>query len=159
EIDELSKIEKRVDLDLAKIYGKHDISGIYSSLEKYTYTLNQKESGHLRDQIKAKINQPGTEDKRYIAKLWRDLALLDLAFAGIKVGYNGVGNGGDGATANIMMKEAQQAMQKARELDDKNEDLSQLDKILQEVNGKIPAAITKQGNSGLNNPFGIKNWH
>lgn len=158
QLSDLDKVAKRINEDLGKIYGKHDIPKLFKELEEHTYKLNQQSIGKLRDRINAKLASPGTDDKQYIAKLNRDMAMIDMAFAAIKVGYNGVGNGNDGASAAIMMQEALARLQTAKSLDAKNEDQAQLEQLAQELGKKVPVAVQKQGQSTVNNPFGVKNF-
>jgi hypothetical protein len=154
EIKDLDKEAGRVCADIEQIYGKHDIHAIFKKLAEYTPALKQNVMGHLREQIIAKIQKGGIDDPRYYAKLNRDVALIDLAFA------SGESRGSlpSGANADIMLKDAQLRLQKARELDDKNEDLPQLELIAQQMGGMVTNAINKQGQNGIANPFGITNW-
>lgn len=155
EAADLQKIGERIDASMNKIYGRHDMAEIYKELQEYTYKLNQHDVSKLRDQIKATIQKPGSSDPRYVAKFYRDLALIDLVFAGIKVGYNGVGSGGDGSTAAIFYQEAVAALREARRLDGGNQDLDQMDKIARDLSSLIPQKENAQWNSTVNNPLGV----
>jgi hypothetical protein len=143
EINDLNWVEQRIELNLQKIYGKHDITGIYRSLEDFTYRLNQKAVAELRADVKERLQNPGIANPQFNGKLWRDLAIIDLAFAGTKVGYNGIGRGGDAVSAKILLDEAQIALQKSGQVDGKNEDLPQLNKIAKEIGRLIPETPKK----------------
>lgn len=155
EIEGLNTVGKRLDESLEKIYGRHDIPALYKEVQEYTINLNQKTMGKVRDQIKATIKSPGTDDPRFVAKFYRDLALIDLAWAGNKIGDNGVGSGRDGESAMRMLGEAKLALQKARELDPspKKEDCDQLDAIFKRLESKVGVAIQAQWADNLFNPL------
>jgi len=156
EVGELDKVGQRIDGDLTKIYGSHDISGATKELQEWIFKLNQKDADKLiRQQIKATIANPGTTDQRYIAKQYRDLAMIDLAWAGVKVGYNGVGSGKDGASAAIFYQEAVAALRQAKAIDASNPDNPQLDTIAQDLGKQIPQAEGAQWSNSTNNPLNV----
>ncbi|HEY9870603.1 MAG TPA: hypothetical protein V6D08_15665, partial [Candidatus Obscuribacterales bacterium] len=163
EVAELEKVGKRIDGSLAKVYGEHDISGAMKELQEWIYKLNQRDADKLiRQPIKARIANPGARDDKYInntymAKLYRDLALIDLAWAGVKVGYNGVGEGKDGASAAIMYQEAVAALRQAKALDPNNPDIPQLERIAQDLGKIVPQAQSSQMSNPTFNPLNVEN--
>ena len=158
EVNGLNQVEQRVQDDLNKIYGKHDINAIYNVLEPYAHNLNQDVMANIRNQVKATIANPGTNDRQFQAKFYRDLALIDLAFAGYMVNYRGVGKVSDGASASIMYQEAQSALRQAQALDGNNPDLPQLQQIARDIGRLVPGKLAAQGQSTINNPFGVTGW-
>ncbi|MBI4533046.1 MAG: hypothetical protein HY711_03785, partial [Candidatus Melainabacteria bacterium] len=87
EIDDLEVVGKRVDKDLERIYGRHDIAGIYQLLKETVRPADTKDvDTYIKEPLRKKIGDGGTSDPRYLAKLHRDLALVTLAQAGTKVG-------------------------------------------------------------------------
>jgi hypothetical protein len=163
EVAELEKVGKRIDGNLAKVYGEHDIPGAMKELQEWIYKLNQRDADKLiRQPLKARIANPGARDDKYInntymAKLYRDLALVDLAWAGIKVGYNGVGEGKDGASAAIMYQEAVAALRQAKALDPNNPDIPQLERIAQDLGKTVPQAQSSQMSNPTSNPLNVEN--
>ena len=133
EADDLSQLEKRVDASLSKIYGKHDIATAYKSVQEVAHISLDKFDKFVRQEILHKLDLFKTDgDKQFLAKLHRDLALCDLAIAGVKVGHNGIGSGQDPFVATII-QEAQSHLEKARELDAGNEDTPQLEQLAQAI--------------------------
>ena len=155
EIDDLEKMGKRTDASLEKIYGKHDIPEITKELEEWLNLLNQGDATKVRMSIKATIANPGVTDPRYVAKFYRDLALIDLAWSGVKVGHNGVGSGADGEAAALMYAEAIEALKQARALDADNPDLEQLDALAQDLGKIVPEKKAAQWRNPNNNPLNV----
>jgi hypothetical protein len=157
ELADLDKVEKRIDCGIERIYAKHDIPTRLKEIQEYTIKLQQQTMAKLRDQIKATLAHPNTDDKRFLAKMYRDLALIDLAFAGNKLGYNGVGKVKDGMSADVMLGEAKLALEKARDLDPdpKKEDWAQLDKIEKEMEKSVSGAIKAQWANDKMNPLNV----
>ncbi len=156
EVAELEKVGQRIDGTLGKIYGRHDIPEAMKELQDWIYKLNQREADKLiRQQIKATIANPGTTDQKYIAKQYRDLALIDLAWAGVKVGYNGVGSGKDGASAAIFYQEAVAALRQAKAMDANNPDIAQLETIVQDLGKVIPQKEGAQWSNPTYNPLNV----
>jgi len=168
EIDDLEKVGNRIDVDLAKIYGKHDIPSIYGELEQYAQKLglsslsptsnNKKELEKIVDSVKATIAKTSAStDPRYRAKFCRDLVLIDLAWAGVKVGYKGVGSGGDGSSAVSLYREAQTYLAQAKQLDPNNPDNSQLEDIANDLGKLIPQQVNQQWSNPAYNPLNVNN--
>lgn len=162
EIAGLEQESKRVQADMEKIYGKHDVGTIYKQLEEYA-RQHPKVLGHLRDSLVEKLRNPRSSDQRYLAKLNRDLALIDMAFAGKMVNHNNISRGPfagskDGAAGDTLTADAGLRLKKARELDQANEDLPQLEEIAKQVGILATEAVRQQGQSTVNNPLGIQRW-
>ncbi len=156
EIADLDKVKQRVEANLEKIYGRHDIPAMLKEVQEYTFRLHQKDMDRIRKQAKATIAEPKTDDPRFVAKFCRDVALIDIAWAINKLGaYNNTGKGKDGESAAVMLGEAKIALRKAGELDPKNPDLEQLQKALKEQEEKCPLAIKEQWSSTTFNPLEI----
>lgn len=155
EIEGLDQVGQRINCSMEKIYGKHDMRALMTELQEYTIKLNQKITGKLRDDVKATINNPGTDDPRFKAKFLRDLALIDLAWAANKMGENGAGNGRDGMSAESLIGEAKFALAEARRIDpdQKKEDLQQLEQIERELESRYPGKIKAQWADKVFNPL------
>src|SRR5579885_592138 len=153
EVAGLSDVQARIDADIQRVYARHDIPAIYAELESWSYR-KMSQAARIADHQRAMIRQPPTNDPRYLAKLYRDLALIDLAFAGYKVGYNGVGNGRDAIGARGPLQEALGCLGEARRLDGGNEDTDQIAAIADAIAAQAPGMEQGQLRSPLNNPFG-----
>jgi hypothetical protein len=152
EVSDLEKIGQRIDGDLNKIYGKHDIGGAFKELSEWGHNLNQRDMARIRDNLK-NIRQRAVDrndsDTRFMAKINRDLALVDLAFASSKV----MGSIKDPTSAETMYQEACSYFQEARRFESNNPDNEQIDAIFNDLGTKIKPG--EQWSSSTFNPLNV----
>ena len=170
EIADLDNVKKRIELDEAKIYGKHDMAEAVHELAKWGEGLNAthmaKREVDLRNTIAANQN---SSDDRYKAKLFRDLATIYLSSAYAK--QNGDPQsaakllGGDTDTGRQALDMTGQergfdgaldCIARAAELDSNNPDLPQLSRIAQQINAELPGSMQKQMRDAKYNPLQIR---
>ena len=168
EVDDLEKLGQRVDIDLARIYGKHDVLSACKEIEEYASKRgfgslnpnvnNPKELAKILDGAKQAFARTRADaNPRYRAKLCRDVALIDLAWAGTKVGYNGIGGGGDGSKAAALYSEAVAYIAQAKQLDPGNLDNPQLDLIVSDLSKLIYRQADQQFSSPAHNGLNVNN--
>ncbi len=170
EIADLDNVKQRIEAQEAKIYGEHDMAGAVKELAKWGEGLNAthmaKIEVDLRNTIAANQN---SQDNRYKAKLYRDLATVYLSSAYAKQDGDPQSAskllGGD-TNAGRMAQDitAQQrgydgaldCIARAYQLDNSNADTAQLYEIAKQINNKLPGNIQKQMTDGKYNPLQIR---
>ncbi len=170
EIADLDNVKKRIEADEAKVYGEHDMAGAVKELAKWGEGLNATHMAKLEVDLRNTIaaNQ-NSQDSRYKAKLFRDLATIYLSSAYAKQDGDPQSAskllGGDtysGRQAQDMTGQqrgfdgALDCIARAQQLDPNNPDVAQLAQIAQQINSKLPANIQKQMNDGKYNPLQIR---
>ena len=82
EVASLSAVEKRINEDEAKIYGKHDMTAAIKELADWGKGFNEVHIAKLEVELRNTIaSNKDSTDSRYKAKLYRDLATIYLAKA------------------------------------------------------------------------------
>jgi hypothetical protein len=158
EVADLEKVGERIDKSLNTIYGKHDIDGAFGDFQEYVHKLNQREGARIRDNLanmRTRALARNDNDTRFMGKVARDLTLIDLAFAGSKIGFRGVGSGTDGESAAIVYEEACKYFNEAKHYDPENPDLKELQEILEEMGSKIPGMQAQQWQNTKYNPLNV----
>ncbi len=170
EIADLDSVKKRIEAQEAKIYGEHDMTGAVKELAKWGEGLNATHMAKLEVDLRNTIaaNQ-NSQDNRYKAKLYRDLATIYLASAYAKQDGDPQSAskllGGDtnsGRMAQDMTGQqrgfdgALDCIARAHALDGGNLDTKQLYEIAQQINAKLPGNIQKQMTDGKYNPLQIR---
>lgn len=166
EIDDLNNVEKRIDAGMAKIYGKHDIAGAMRELEYY-YSQDTQGFGKMLISVDGNIAKNlNTNNSQFLAKQFRDAALISMTAAEFKLN-NGHDGGGaadafNGSTNQVAGGPAKhysvwQAIQQAQRLDPNNPDLQQLADKARELQGKIPGAQQEQMSNSTFNPLNVDN--
>ncbi|MBX9952967.1 MAG: hypothetical protein K2Y39_27585 [Candidatus Obscuribacterales bacterium] len=170
EIVDLDKVGERIDADLAKIYGEHDMAGAVKELAKWAAGMNATHMAKLEVDLRNTIaaNQNST-DSRYKAKLFRDLATIYLSSAYSKQDDDPQSAsrllGGDTYSGRMAVDIAGQqrgfdgaldCIARAFALDSENPDVAQLYQIAQQINSKLPGNIQKQMSDGRFNPLQIR---
>ncbi len=170
EIADLDSVKKRIEVQEAKIYGEHDMDAAIKELAKWGEGLNAvhmaKLEVDLRNTIAANQN---SQDNRYKAKLFRDLATIYLATAYGKQDGDPQGTskllGGDTDSGRMALDMTGQqrgfdgaldCIARAAQLDDANLDTQQLYQIAQQINAKLPGNIQRQMTDGKYNPLQIR---
>ncbi len=170
EITDLDRVKERIETQEAKIYGEHDMDAAVRELAKWGEGLNAvhmaKLEVDLRNTIAANQN---SQDNRYKAKLFRDLATIYLATAYGKQDGDPQGAskllGGDTDSGRMALDMTGQqrgfdgaldCIARAAQLDDANLDTPQLYQIAQQINAKLPGNIQKQMTDGKYNPLQIR---
>ncbi|HEY9715270.1 MAG TPA: hypothetical protein V6C72_17495, partial [Chroococcales cyanobacterium] len=172
EIDGLNKVGQQIQDQINTIYGKHDISKAVSELQN-DYKGNQ--AGILRLQLDIQntvaVNRNST-DKEFMAKQFRDLALIDLSVAELKM-QSGDKQGayqmlyGDqyqGRNAALNNGQAQgydgaiDCLSLAAQYSPNNQDLPQLQAIANQLKQDLPAQIQQQMSNPVYNPNNVNGW-
>lgn len=160
EIKDLDDVKKRIEESEAKIYGKHDMWGAVQELAEWGKGGNSNHVTKLLLDVKSSIGiNQNAQDKRYLAKLYRDSATYYLAAAlrfkdgdpraakGQLYGDQYQGVGADGAQA---------ALKRARELDPNNPDMQELDQIFNDLAKEIPGNIQQNDARPIMDPLGVR---
>ncbi len=170
EIADLDNVKKRIEAQEAKIYGEHDMAGAVKELAKWGEGLNATHMAKLEVDLRNTIaaNQ-NSQDNRYKAKLFRDLATIYLSSAYAKQDGDPQSAakllGGDtysGRQAQDITGQqrgfdgALDCIARAAALDGNNPDTAQLAEIAKQINSKLPANIQKQMTDGKYNPLQIR---
>ncbi len=174
EINGLAKEESNVtDIINNKINGKHDVNAIFNKLENLAY-LHPGEAAKLIQKNQNWIAKLGHVEPALSAKLFRDLALVELAAAAKDIGYNGIGKAYNGSDAEAALaiygsNEARQTadangnprgysgaldcIKLATQLDPNNPDLPAIIAIANELKAKVPSDAVANLHTTLSNPF------
>lgn len=172
--DEMATSRKYVEKQLDTIYGEHNIDKIFADLKSVNtltvdsagkilsgtdnkpsaggYTQNINAMAHFHNDLKGQVDSMRTGDKRYLAKMCRDLALVQLAIADYKADKS------DSASV-IMYSDALRYLQSAEQLDDKAPDAVKIRQIAETMRQKVQGSTGAQYDSKVNNPFGIQPKH
>lgn len=170
EVADLNSVKKRIEAQESKIYGEHDMDAVVKELAKWGEGLNAvhmaKLEVDLRNTIAANQN---SQDDRYKAKLFRDLATIYLATAYAKQVGDPQGAskllGGDTDSGRRALDITGQqrgfdgaldCIARAAQLDDSNLDTPQLYRIAQQINANLPGNIQKQMTDGKYDPLQIR---
>ncbi len=175
EISSLAQADQSVkDIINNKINGSHDINKIFAKLENLAY-IHPGQTAKLILKNQDWIAKLGQNEPQLTAKLFRDLALIELAAAAKDIGYNGIGKATSGSTAEAALalygsNEARQAqdangnpkgysgaldcLKLANKLDPQNPDLPALVAIANNLQAKIPANSITNLQSSVANPLG-----
>lgn len=168
ELDGLSQIQERIDANLSKIYGKHDLQRAVTELSDFQKS-NQVGFARLEMDLLASLSINDHSQPKVTAKLFRDYALLCLTYAslnaekspanaaavlygndtGRQIPFNdGTPRGFDGAIDAVRL---------AGQLDPENPDNLELQSIVADLESKIPRAQQAQDANPLYNPLQISN--
>lgn len=152
-IKQLDELKGKVTGELNVIYGEQDIDKIYGVAKEISRTKVQK----LLDFIiqgNQKLSSLGAElspaDVRYAAKMARDLAIANLAYAEQCVGAN------NGEDARGFYNAAVDHIKNAQAFEPDSKNIPKLQRIADQVRGRVPGAVAAQWNNNFNNPFQIK---
>ncbi len=150
--NEQAKVEKMLD----KVYGKHDIAGIFKELKNQA-RVNSGDMQQALVRMKNQFDVLNSNDPRYVAKAARDLSLGYLAEASYMTDKN------NGEEARIMYLAANQFIQTSKRLDPNAPDNKALEELALKVSQGIPGvqqsiqgAVDKQYDSSFANPFELK---
>lgn len=152
-VQQLKNEQKKVEDNLNKIYGEHDINGIFNELKKQA-RVNSDDMDQALVRMKNALDVTTAKDPKFVAKSARDVALGFLAKASYMASKN---NGGD---ANVMYQAAIQYLRQSEQLDPNAADNKKIEQIQLDVVKGIPGAqpsiqqaIDNQYKSNWNNPF------
>lgn len=148
EISDLNASLKRIQDKIELVYGKHDVPGCVEKL-RLSYRTDISAYTHFNKSLQEQVDKLNSPDKRYMAKMHRDLAMVMLAVADEKQRHN------NGEEARIMHADAVKYYTKSLTFDANAPDAPTLADTLNKIGTKIPGAITAQWSSSVNNPFGI----
>jgi hypothetical protein len=155
-IQQLKNEQKRVEDDLNKVYGEHDIKGIFNELKDQA-RVNGTDMDQALVRMKNTLDVTTSKDPKFVAKSSRDVAIGFLAKASYMATKN---NGGD---ANVMYQAAIQYLRQAEQLDPNNPDNKKMEELQLDVVKGIPGAqpsiqqaINNQYKSNWNNPFQLQ---
>ncbi|HEY9676742.1 MAG TPA: hypothetical protein V6C76_01985 [Drouetiella sp.] len=169
ELKALDDVGKRVNDTLQnRIYGKHDIQGAVDDLTEFNRG-NQKDMLLMKMDIDNQLAlNRGSKNTQFLAKLFRDEALIYLASANLKASgpdamgaqdilygtaagrqqtyNNGQPRGYDGALDAIAL---------AKKFDPNNPDNAQLDAVADKLKAKLPQAVQDQKSNPIYNPLNV----
>ncbi|CAN5534775.1 hypothetical protein BH10CYA1_BH10CYA1_17890 [soil metagenome] len=166
EVDGITQIQARTNADIAKIYGKHDLTKALSDLTDFQKS-NQMGFAKLEIDLVSGLSSNRQSEPQFQAKLFRDYALLCLTYASVsaekssdnaaavlygsdsgrQIPYpDGAPRGFDGALDAIKL---------AAQLAPDNPDNQQLQAIAADLEKRIPAAQQVQDANPLYNPLAI----
>lgn len=156
QVDELIESRKSIESRMHKIYGRHDLERLFGELQTQ-FRQNENDLGrfavNLASQVKAIPASTVRNDPQYVAKLCRDVALVDLAAAEYKSSTHS-----NGEDASLLWKDAMRFLTKgARQWDPDAQDLPQLLNIAERVRVKVQNVGADQYTNQfqLRNPYGI----
>ncbi|MBY0548485.1 MAG: hypothetical protein K2W95_14400 [Candidatus Obscuribacterales bacterium] len=152
-IKQLDELKGIVDSTLNSIYGEQDIDKVYGEVRKVTRTkvvqlLTFIEEGN--EKLIALGENLGPADVRYAAKMSRDLALANLAYAESCVQAK------NGEDARDFYNAAVNNLTKARELEATSKNNPKLARLVDSIRARVPGAVQAQWGNTLNNPFQLK---
>lgn len=171
EIADLDKFGQRINANMDKIYGKHDIDGAFDELKKFIPGNENTFGKTFLDNINNKIaNNATSGDSKMVAKLFRDLAMSYMALAS-----NKMDRGKDGGGAVDLMFGTDQGRQlpfgrsgkargydgaldclrAAKQLDPSNEDLAQLLVIAEKLANQAREKAAAQQADSTTNPLNV----
>ncbi|HEY9786506.1 MAG TPA: hypothetical protein V6D17_13950 [Candidatus Obscuribacterales bacterium] len=170
EIADLDKVKERIAESEAKIYGKHDMRGVVDELAHWGQGLNATHFAKLEVALRDNIAKNQNGDKRYLAKLYRDLATIYIASAEMK-------KGGDPRSAQRMLygdnfqgrqardvtgqmrgfDGAMDVIRRAQELDPQNTgDVEQLNAMAVKLDKEIQESLKAQGQNPVYDPLQVR---
>lgn len=166
ELAGLDEVGKRINSTLQdKIYGKHDIPGVVNEITSF-FKGNQEDTLLMKFDIDNSLAlNRGNKNTQFVAKLFRDMACLELGMANGEMGdpqqaaqilygtqegrqteyNNGQARGYDGAMDAIAL---------AKQLDPNNADIPQLEaeaaRLAQQIPGKVQSQLSNPNYNPLN---------
>ena len=149
-LQQFERMQSGVEQKLEKIYGPHDVEGVYSEIRKQVReNAPDWQQGLVR--MKWDLNDGKTTDPRFLAKKNRDVALGYLAQADYK---SSMANGED---AQILYRDAMKMLADSKNLDFNAPDNHAVERIAIRLKPQIDKAIQDQWDNPFNNPFEIPN--
>lgn len=157
-LNQLKSEQNKIEQELNKIYGPHDIKGVFNELRNQA-RVNSGDMQQALVRMKNTFDVMQTNDVRFRAKSARDLTVGYLAEASY------MAKNGNGEEARTMYLAAVQYLQESQRLDPSAADNKALDDLQREVaqgapglqqQQSIPSAIDSQYKSNFNNPFQLK---
>ncbi len=149
-LKQYERLQSGVEQKLEKIYGAHDVEGVYAEIRRQVReNAPDWQQGLVR--MKWDLNDPKTTDPRFIAKKNRDVALGYLAQADYK---SSLANGED---AQILYRDAMKMLADSKSLDYNAPDNHAVERIAVRLKPQIDKAIQDQWDNPFNNPFEIPN--
>ena len=167
ELSALDDVGKRINSTLQdKIYGKHDIPAVVSQITDF-FKGNQKDTLLMKFDIDNSLAlNRGSKNTQFVAKLFRDMACLELGMANGEMGdpqqaaqilygtqegrqtkyNNGQARGYDGAMDAIAL---------AKQLDPNNPDNAQLEAAAAKLAQQIPGKVQSQQANPIYNPLNV----
>lgn len=134
------------------IYGEHDMEAVYSVIKDKCRTDQQNLLQFTREGVE-KLGLLGetltTSDRRYAAKMCRDLTLAVLAYAETCVQAH------NGEDARSFFDAAERHLQNAQALEDSPNN-RKLRELLDRVRANIPGAVQQQWQNPFNDPFNLR---
>lgn len=147
-IQQLKNLQTGVESHLNRIYGAHDVEGIYNHLVKEVrFNSGDWQQGLVR--LKYQLDGLKSGDNKYVAKSARDVALGFLAEATYMSSRD------NGEEARIMYREANQYLSMSQRLDGSAPDNLALQNISNRLRPQIEKAIDNQWKDPFGNPFEI----
>lgn len=149
-LKQVERLQSGVEQKLEKVYGSHDVEGIYAEIRRQVReNAPDWQQGLVR--MKWELNDPKTTDPRFIAKKNRDVALGYLAEADYK---SSLANGED---AKILYRDAMKMLADSKSLDYNAPDNQAVERIAVRLKPQIDKALQDQWDNPFNNPFEIPN--
>ncbi|MBY0549370.1 MAG: hypothetical protein K2W95_18990 [Candidatus Obscuribacterales bacterium] len=152
-VRQLDELKGKVVTELNAVYGEQDIEGMYSAVRELSRTKVQQLLTFIVEGNQ-KLGALGAElspsDVRYGAKMARDLALANLAYAESCV------QGGNGEDARGFYNAAVDHIKNAKGFEPDSKNNPKIERLIDSVRARIPGAVAAQWGNNINNPFQIR---
>jgi hypothetical protein len=142
--DSLAYVNER----LGRIYGQHDITGAFNEL-KNQFSRNFPDMSDYTTRLAQQVVSLPPANRYFVAKMRRDVCLLELAFASFKASR------GDGEGARSLYQDAMTHLQVAEANHPNAADLPAIRQLAASIRQQVPGAIAGQYGSSIANPFGV----
>lgn len=147
-IQQLKNLQTNVESKLNKVYGPHDMEGIYSELRNEVRVHSGDwQQGLVR--LKYQLDALKSNDSRFVAKSARDVALGFLAEADYMSSKD------NGEEAKIMYQAAKQYLSMSNNFDSSAPDNQALATIAMRLRPQIEKAIDNQWSDPFGNPLNL----
>jgi hypothetical protein len=147
-LNQLKNLQTGVETNLNKVYGAHDVNGVYNEVRNQVrVNAGDWQQGLVR--LQRQLDGLRSTDNRFISKSARDVALGYLAEADYMSTQN------NGEDAKIMYQSANKYLNLAMQKDASAPDNYALQNISAKLRPQIEKAIDNQWSDPFGNPFNI----
>lgn len=152
-VRQLDELRSKVLRDLDPVYGEQNMTEVYSTVKGLCRTKVTSILSFMADGPK-KLASLGANisptDAKFAAKLARDLAIANLAYAEQCI------EGGNGEDARVFFKAGVDHIDGSEGFEKGHKNVAKLKEIADRIRTKIPGAVQSQWNNTRNNPFEIQ---
>ncbi|MBY0549366.1 MAG: hypothetical protein K2W95_18970 [Candidatus Obscuribacterales bacterium] len=148
----IDRLREKVKSTLDKIYGEQKIAPVYAAIREKCRTNMEQVVSFIKEK-QAALRSLGPDlsdcDRRYVAKIARDLAIANLAYAEYCLSKN------NGEDARTFFTVAEQHLSNSQNLEN-SPNSRQLGELLDRFRSKIPGSVKQQWQNDVNNPFKLR---